>query len=1086
MNTNNSFGFTSLNLVGALSGVKSIMTGLQGTGSQGVQGPQGGNKQEVSQQNQKHIKVLLNTLDKLRLQTPETHLGLVLAFSDSLLSPVTHPDLEFTWARVNPTPTKISPYPLLTPGLSANNAWYPPCADDIGSIIRIQCRDTYNYGLLREFDSDVIRPDDNLVDKVEDAISKDRMTAKIILSSVPSNLADDKILCDVDQFELAGSIEIGSKGILICEKGFEYGGLRYLPSSAIQVRCCQPCSLILSVPIPYDKSYSTLTWAGKEEGSLFQVLHNHVINPKNSSSPSSVHKQVQYLDILISCRDRMIRDSLVLSIRAMAAFVISPDELSIETSSEHLLRRRLEILPWNLSGQESVPHQSVLKKDELMTTNAVFDSPESEDRSLLSILQETKESLEREKMLNNELELQLFKVLHKSENEPPADSTLSSFTVNLSTSSVRPLAMTSRHRDESGDTSCSDNPHDNDHHVEDHKSHHLLGEVEVIATMNEEIELLKDKCVEISRQLSQTKSENVDLQIELMKYRQNSTSNSDELLSQIQQHLSDVDLIFQSACADNSKDESMISQSSEIESEFSGTDSSEHSMDHMESHHANEPTLDHLKKIFDTLNTDVILFMDSNSKSKQLVEDLRNRVDTLSAENCLLSRTHKESEDRFSQLEKNFEMSMITKVNDLRAEHQTEMAEATNRWLRQQSDYETHIADLQKTIESYQTNEYNSSKNIASLETSLGRLTEEYHEYKRQSTQSSLDLTQYNHSIVEEFNRLKEKHSTIEQRNHDLQNEILAVSDSKHLLMKQMNASDTLKKQMNQMKSQINTLNHELQGLNQLNVEKTNEYERLNTQYLKICVELEHQKKMSEKSVEHMNEIRQRNAELEQNIQSIEGNKNGLIKENNRLRNTINQLSIDKEKLNELEPLYNQQLSVLANIHSKTSELETILTRTVQSKHQCILSLVASEINCGHLERQYRQTRDTLNHLGMAYEDVRERQRLLGDRLASKDTKISLLKEDLSISKQAEPFVIKKLNYMLAKVRGEKNHYENKAKSLSKDLQKRLLEGTPLQRELGRVTARLEELENERNAYRDAMVLACDVYAKEENALWFY
>jgi hypothetical protein len=56
---------------------------------------------------------------------------------------------------------------------------------------------------------------------------------------------------------------------------------------------------------------------------------------------------------------------------------------------------------------------------------------------------------------------------------------------------------------------------------------------------------------------------------------------------------------------------------------------------------------------------------------------------------------------------------------------------------------------------------------------------------------------------------------------------------------------------------------------------------------------------------------------------------------------------------------------------------------------------------------------------------------------------------------------------------------------LSKDLQRKLLAGTPLQRELGKITARLEEVENERNAYRDAMVLACETYSTKEVSSWF-
>lgn len=55
---------------------------------------------------------------------------------------------------------------------------------------------------------------------------------------------------------------------------------------------------------------------------------------------------------------------------------------------------------------------------------------------------------------------------------------------------------------------------------------------------------------------------------------------------------------------------------------------------------------------------------------------------------------------------------------------------------------------------------------------------------------------------------------------------------------------------------------------------------------------------------------------------------------------------------------------------------------------------------------------------------------------------------------------------------------------MSRDLHRKLLAGTPLQRELGRISARLEEVEHERNAYKDAMVLACDSFSPQPQQSW--
>jgi chromosome segregation ATPase len=235
-----------------------------------------------------------------------------------------------------------------------------------------------------------------------------------------------------------------------------------------------------------------------------------------------------------------------------------------------------------------------------------------------------------------------------------------------------------------------------------------------------------------------------------------------------------------------------------------------------------------------------------------------------------------------------------------------------------------------------------------------------------------------------------------------------------------------MRKQMNQLKSTMNSLNHELQSVNELLREERERNEKLVSMQQLHMSDLEYQKKLTEKMNVHVSEMRERNEILESNLQSVESNKSSLMKENNRLRNTINSLSREKKKLDEMEPLYLQQLEHLASIHSKTTELETMLGRMTQWKRETVLQLLSYEMRYGRLERRYKELLVSYHHSSMVSEDLNGQRQKLQQQLEDREFKIKLLKQDLSLSKQAEPFVVKKLNYLLSKLNGEKNHYQQK------------------------------------------------------------
>ena len=377
---------------------------------------------------------------------------------------------------MNPSDTSNS-LPIFTPSLTLENGWYPPSADDIGHIIRVKCKDKHDLGVLRCIDSQPIPVDEDLAAKVEEAVTKDRILAKIIVcsselhfsrlrtqstankgtpprnhksltrsgsnasncstgslngSSRTTDMVDTSHhslgngksgsqyhVADIPDFEVAGSIEVGSKGILICEKGVECGGLRFYPSSQMEVTCCQAASLVLRVPlvevsgagnvttsittggtsassdqdngsvIATSSTHRLVEWVGSEDGEMFDSLcdvltevggHSgghgtdsspcdnsaHALDPEDSThsggsmssrscddiqrKPCQTQggkgdtKPVQVLELVISCRDRLIRDSIVLGLRAMVMY--DPVEAG-PVDGAFKVRRGLSRLPWH-------------------------------------------------------------------------------------------------------------------------------------------------------------------------------------------------------------------------------------------------------------------------------------------------------------------------------------------------------------------------------------------------------------------------------------------------------------------------------------------------------------------------------------------------------------------------------------------------------------------------------------------------------------------------------------------------------------------------------------------------------------------
>lgn len=99
-------------------------------------------KNQLMDEKKAQIAQVVSMLEDISLQSPSTHLGLVLAYTGKTCSPVIHPGLKFTWFRMRGEDQ-------VDQVEESSKAWYAPSVDDIGCTICVQCEDSYGQGLSR-------------------------------------------------------------------------------------------------------------------------------------------------------------------------------------------------------------------------------------------------------------------------------------------------------------------------------------------------------------------------------------------------------------------------------------------------------------------------------------------------------------------------------------------------------------------------------------------------------------------------------------------------------------------------------------------------------------------------------------------------------------------------------------------------------------------------------------------------------------------------------------------------------------------------------------------------------------------------
>jgi hypothetical protein len=237
------------------------------------------------------MATIITLLEDVRLQCPQTHIGLVIAYATATLSPISNPGIKFTWHRMNNDSNDFYQVD------ESYRAWYTPTYDDIGSKICCQCEDVYGEGLSRYLETGYVEVDPVLSSVVENIITEkelyeihdtaitfgieerefnaDETSSTIIQSEVkyrPSSLMPNS-----NFFSLNGrsSVEVDIDGIFISlpiPKRDNYSqtnsnlnsnnssktknqskklrrGLHIPSNESLTIRCTQPASLVIIVQL---------------------------------------------------------------------------------------------------------------------------------------------------------------------------------------------------------------------------------------------------------------------------------------------------------------------------------------------------------------------------------------------------------------------------------------------------------------------------------------------------------------------------------------------------------------------------------------------------------------------------------------------------------------------------------------------------------------------------------------------------------------------------------------------------------------------------------------------------------------------
>jgi chromosome segregation ATPase len=313
-----------------------------------------------------------------------------------------------------------------------------------------------------------------------------------------------------------------------------------------------------------------------------------------------------------------------------------------------------------------------------------------------------------------------------------------------------------------------------------------------------------------------------------------------------------------------------------------------------------------------------------------------------------------------------------------------------------------------------------SHQKIVSLEEMIQKITNQQLAQERKFQENS-------EKILAEHSVTKELFSQAEHRLKSLQQEMLELSDRCQVLSKQLSSSENVKKQSQQMKFHLFQLDSENQEFrSQLHdLKLTLEIEKKLTMELTLEIEKKQEMllEMSEKMSRYVKEMENvMNEKLE-----IEKDRCELRKENGRLRSNMMMCVEEVKRLKEIEKLYEGQVEMLSSSHCLKMELESELGRVRRRYHESVVGeVVRWEGKYGQMRRRYEEMLVRYHHLEMEREDGRGQWARVMRRMEEMRRRVRELEDEVKLAKEVEPFLVKKMNYLVAKLNGEKNHFENK------------------------------------------------------------
>ena len=91
------------------------------------------------------LSFVMSLLEDVRLQSPQVHSGLVVAFTTATVSPVISSAIKFRWYKMQGGSSNDQFHQVD----ESSRAWYAPTADDIGCKICLQLEDTLGQGMSK-------------------------------------------------------------------------------------------------------------------------------------------------------------------------------------------------------------------------------------------------------------------------------------------------------------------------------------------------------------------------------------------------------------------------------------------------------------------------------------------------------------------------------------------------------------------------------------------------------------------------------------------------------------------------------------------------------------------------------------------------------------------------------------------------------------------------------------------------------------------------------------------------------------------------------------------------------------------------